>query len=273
MTEDWKNTRRMVMSAIEYDAETGLFRWKERSGSGGSRPKVWFKPEAKGDGRAWIQINKRRFLVHRLAWLIVNGEWPDGELKSHVYGSTKISDMFVMKRICLPRRSFGRDAVSEHLGYDPETGMFIWKTQLGPSCREGWFIPADFGKGAGSIDIFGCRYICTHLAWLLHHGVWPDFEIDHINGDSQDHRIDNLRDVKHAVNMKNIKTKKSNKTGVNGVSVSSKSGRFCAYISVNGESKNLGHFKTIEEAALARKAAEKEYGFHENHGRKVADGT
>jgi hypothetical protein len=73
--------------------------------------------------------------------------------------------------------------------------------------------------------------------------------------------------------MKNMKTKKSNKTGVNGVSVSSKSGRYCAYISVNGESKNLGHFKTIDEAALARKDAEKEHGFHENHGRKVENGT
>jgi len=268
MSEDCKNTRRMVMSAIEYDAETGLFRWKERTGSGGARPKEWFKPQAKGDGRAWIQINKRRFLAHRLAWLIVNGEWPDGELKISVEGSGKVSDMFVLKKICLPRRSFGRDAVSEHLGYDPETGMFIWKTQIGPSCREGWFIPADFGKGAGSIDIFGCRYICTHLAWLLHYGVWPEFEIDHINGDSQDHRIDNLRDVKHLVNMKNLKVRKDNRTGVIGVSQDTKTGKFGAYISIKGKTKNLGLFTTIDEAKEAREKASKENGFHANHGRK-----
>ena len=205
--------------------------------------------------------------------MIVYGEWPSEELKCRVHGSAKICDLYLAPRIILPRRSFGRDTVSEHLAYDPQTGMFMWKTQLNPACKEGWFIPSDFGKGAGSIDLFGCRYICTHLAWLLHYGVWPTYEIDHINGDNQDHRIDNLRDVEYAVNMKNMKTRKNNKTGVNGVSLSSRGGKFCVYISVNGESKNLGQFKTIEEAERVRKATEKEHGFHENHGRKAKNGT
>lgn len=267
--KDYAEIRKMVMESLDYDAETGLFRWKERVGRGGSHSSGWFQPEAKADGRAWIQVNKKRFLVHRLAWLIVYGEWPSEELKCRVHGSTKIYDLYLAPRITLPRRSFGRDTVSEYLAYDPQAGMFMWKIHLNPACKEGWFIPSDFGKGAGSIDLFGCRYICTHLAWLLHYGVWPTYEIDHINGDNQDHRIDNMRDVEHVANMKNLKERKDNKTGVTGVSLDSRTGKFGAWISIKGKTKNLGLFKTIEEAKAAREKASAENGFHSNHGRKV----
>ena len=44
-------------------------------------------------------------------------------------------------------------------------------------------------------------------------------------------------------------------------------GSFRAYIWALGRSVGLGTYATIEDAIAARKAGERRYGFHKNHGR------
>jgi hypothetical protein len=44
-----------------------------------------------------------------------------------------------------------------------------------------------------------------------------------------------------------------------------------AEIKVSNEKKYLGCFKTFDEAVAIRKAAERFYGFHENHGMRLND--
>ena len=106
------------------------------------------------------------------------------------------------------------------------------------------------------------------VVWLLHHGDWPKNEIDHVNGDSLDNRIENLRDVTKSENMRNTKISKRNNSGVVGVRfVKPREGYWTADIGVDGRSIGLGSFKTFDEAVKARKDAERKYGYHENHGR------
>lgn len=47
-------------------------------------------------------------------------------------------------------------------------------------------------------------------------------------------------------------------TGVKGVSYNRKMQKYVAYIGFQGKNKILGYFKTLEEAATARKQAEEE---------------
>jgi len=47
------------------------------------------------------------------------------------------------------------------------------------------------------------RIRAHRLAWLLHYGSFPLFEIDHINGKTGDNRICNLRDCDHSSNLLN----------------------------------------------------------------------
>jgi hypothetical protein len=47
-------------------------------------------------------------------------------------------------------------------------------------------------------------------------------------------------------------------------------GRFEAYITIGGRKKTLGTFERIEDAIRARDSANREHGFHKNHGRKAA---
>lgn len=42
-------------------------------------------------------------------------------------------------------------------------------------------------------------------AWAIHYGEWPTGAVDHINGDTSDNRIFNLRDVSRSENARNAK--------------------------------------------------------------------
>ena len=104
------------------------------------------------------------------------------------------------------------------------------------------------------------------LAYIIYHGddSIPDgCEIDHINGNKADNRIENLRAVTHQENSKNTKLYRNNTSGHPGVRKDNKAGYWRAFIN----KKQIGKFRTRKSAIAARKKAEQELGFHENHGR------
>jgi hypothetical protein len=112
----------------------------------------------------------------------------------------------------------------------------------------------------------GVDYKAHRLIWLMSYGVAPEF-IDHINGVRDDNRLENLRSVSWEENTKNAKRRADNVSGVTGVSFYSPKGTWRARINYKGRTVLLGYFKTPAEAVAARRAAEKIYGYHENHGR------
>lgn len=82
--------------------------------------------------------------------------------------------------------------------------------------------------------------------------------VDHINGNGLDNRRSNLRIADAAQNGWNrTKLNKNNKSGVHGVRAIGSS--WSAHIFVRRKSIHLGTFKTLEEAAKARRRAEKKY--------------
>lgn len=255
-------------SHLDYDSESGAFRWKVTYHRGGSKETGWFTINQRPNGKFVLQIDKKRFNAKMVAWMIHYGVEPKGELRLIGCGdSLAIRNIRDFVKPLRAKRDFDRLFLNVFLEYDPDEGSFRWNYKINPACADGWFVPKDVGKGAGTIDVFGQRYICTHLAWLLYWGVWPTYEIDHIDGDSQNHKIDNLRDVPHLINMQNLKLKKSNKTGHNGITTTP-SGKFAVYIRENGKSKRIGTFETIESAIEARRLEDLRLGYHENHGRK-----
>lgn len=156
------------------------------------------------------------------------------------------------------RRNVTADKLREILSYDPETGLFRWR--ISPSAN------VVVGANAGTLNRASNRHYITinnvmhrrsRLAWLYVHGEWPRFVIDHINSNPQDDRIANLRDVTSTLNAQNTqRPKKNNKYGFRGVE-RRRTGRYSAYIRIDGKKKYLGMFDTPSEAEQAYVSAKR----------------
>ena len=93
-------------------------------------------------------------------------------------------------------------------------------------------------------------------SWKVHDVVWEQFngkkpkgfQIDHINGNKLDNRIENLRLATYAENQWNAKTRVDNKSGVKGVSWHKATQKWRAQIKQNKVLYDLGVHDTIEKA-------------------------
>lgn len=171
------------------------------------------------------------------------------------------------------------------LHYEPGTGKLFWLPRPASMYRdnEKWsaahaaaawnakwagreaFTCLKDGYGFGSI--LGHPVKAHRVCWAIAHGRWPEGLIDHENGVRSDNRLKNLSDVTHLKNCTNRGKDRRNKTGIMGVRWVARRQAWEAHIGVSGKQKFLGLFTTFDAAAHARRAAEKRYGFHPNHGR------
>jgi len=147
--------------------------------------------------------------------------------------------------------------------YDPETGKIHHIGSNGRVMRS--IKSRKHGTGYIRVRYDGKEYLGHRVAWALHYGEQPPPIIDHINHVTDDNRIANLRGVTHQQNTKNASLSATNKSGHVGVT-NYLGARYKARIKHNDRSIHLGVFDTLPEAVAARKAAERKYGFHQNHG-------
>lgn len=151
------------------------------------------------------------------------------------------------------------------LKYNSKTGIF---TRIGlPSSRSkiGAIVGSN-NNGYLDTSILGVRYYLHRLAWIYEHGVEPLY-IDHIDGNRSNNAISNLRSIDKKVNHKNMKRPKSNTSGTIGVYKHTINKNWIACICIDGKTKHLGSFDSKIKAVNARLKAEKDNGFHTNHGR------
>ena len=171
------------------------------------------------------------------------------------------------------------------LDYDPDTGFLTWKAR-----GVEWFNPAPAAqktaqhvcetwntKYAGKLALHhipshGYRTgallgesLRTHrVCWKWVYGSEPEM-IDHINGDTADNRISNLRSVSNQINSQNQKRRPDNVSGIPGVRrhMTGRSARW--HVSFN--SNYRGSFRCWAQAVAFRRQLQVEAGYHENHGR------
>lgn len=128
------------------------------------------------------------------------------------------------------------------------------------------FTTLSYGYLRGRID--GRMYLAHRVIFAIVMGAWPVNELDHADHDRANNSFGNLKDVTHAQNHKNRSIPLSNTSGVMGVSWCSDRGKWRARIDVERKRVCLGHYIQKSDAILARRDAEKKYGFHDNHGNR-----
>jgi hypothetical protein len=146
------------------------------------------------------------------------------------------------------------------LHYDPVTGVFTRvRSVRGQRSSVGSVRP----DGYLSICVDYRSYLAHRLVWLYMHGVFPEYQIDHFNGDRLDNRIANLRQVTNKQNCENSKLYSRNKTGARGVRLDPRTGRYVVRIRHFGEDIHIGVRDTVEQASqLARSARDELFTHH-----------
>jgi hypothetical protein len=172
------------------------------------------------------------------------------------------------------------DQLGNYFDYDPSTSRLFWRKrtiEMDPRNQQRRLFNSRFaGKEAFTAKnsdgylggkLMGQSVKAHHVIWALVNGEWPIGEVDHINGNRSDNRVDNLRLTDKSGNQRNASRRKDNTSGQAGVTFNVKWQRWSARINANGKRLFLGWFGNFEDAVAARKEAEAEYGYHPNHGR------
>lgn len=108
-------------------------------------------------------------------------------------------------------------------------------------------------NGRHTVHIGNRNAMVSRVVWFLLKNEDPvGFVIDHIDGDSLNNNISNLRKISSSDNNKNVKLKSNNKTGFKGVNLL-KSNYYIATLAVNGaaEEKHFSVKKYGKDLALA----------------------
>lgn len=148
--------------------------------------------------------------------------------------------------------------------YDPEDGLFRYTSNR--QAKKIGDVAGTDHLGYIRISLDGKRYLAHIMAWLYCFEELPENELDHINGNKSDNRLDNLREATRSQNIMNTKARSDNKSGVKGVKLQP-NGKYSARIIIKGKEKHLGTFNSIEEAAQAYEIAAKEvFGEFYNSG-------
>lgn len=175
--------------------------------------------------------------------------------------------------------------------YNPDSGHIHWKerpeshfktpkAQKAFNTQYAHQIAGTFNtKGYRVIKVGGYTVYAHRLIIRIMTGEWPEC-VDHIDGDPKNNRFSNLRACTYSDNNRNQRLHTRNKSGYPGVyyhPVYNKAGedvgfwRAQACIKRDGDHtrKNLGNFKSIEEAIAAKQYFDSQNGYHSNHGRII----
>jgi hypothetical protein len=151
-------------------------------------------------------------------------------------------------------RTLRQEQIKELFYYDD--GNLYWKI-----AKQGVAVGRKVGNGIKNkyLQVMVNRkgYLVHRLIATLHYG---DFEglVDHIDGDTRNNKIENLRIVTMEQNLWNAKRSKTNTTGIKGVSYIVSKQKYQATICIKGKNKNIGYFSSLTEAEQAIKKARQE---------------
>lgn len=144
---------------------------------------------------------------------------------------------------------------------DPVEGKFYWKI---PARRRkvGEVAGAMRPDGYVQIQINYELHLVHRLMFLATTGVYPMFEVDHVNRLRSDNRISNLRITTRKENGENLSISKNNTSGYRGVGWDSSRSKWRVQVKHNQKNIFIGRYDNIEDAVIASTEARKSMFTH-----------
>lgn len=152
-----------------------------------------------------------------------------------------------------------------HSLFDYKDGSLYWKVQKAPHVKIGARVGSPEVNGYETVYVDGRNWRIHRLVFLMQYGYLPK-NIDHINGNRKDNRIDNIRSADDAQNAHNQAMRSDNVSGVKGVSWNNDRQKWA--VRVNHNKKTYQRY--VQDLELAELVAiemrNKLHGEFANHG-------
>jgi hypothetical protein len=130
-----------------------------------------------------------------------------------------------------------------NLLFNYKDGHLYWRNTFG-KIKAGQIAGGPTTKGYWIVGIKQKRYKLHRLIFLMHHGFMPEY-VDHINGNTGDNRIENLRVATASQNSQNCKKPKHNTSGLKNISWDKDSKKWVVRLKINNVHKNFGRYNDI----------------------------
>lgn len=137
--------------------------------------------------------------------------------------------------------------VRDHIDYIPATGELVWKKPTSRRVRVGSRIGTPSKEGYLICSFLKYRTSVHRLIWFFHNGEWPNGEIDHLDMNRTNNRIENLRVVNRSDNVSHSGRRIDNVSGLKGVSWNSARKHWVMQIQ-RGSQKIWSRFFSAQEA-------------------------
>lgn len=213
------------------------------------------------EGYRKINIKGKIYREDLLVWILFKGEYPDrlvhidkNRLNSR-FGNLKnvasiknltsypknCNDIKLLRKVCF-ERFYYKDGDLFFKEHSP-----MWDTPIG-----------NLARGYHSCNIDGTNYLKHRIIYLMFYGELPEL-LDHIDRNSENNRIENLRSADKKINSINRELQANNKSGYRGISWNKNSGKWEVYITVDNKRRPLGLKADLKNAIEVRKQAEEKY--------------
>jgi hypothetical protein len=146
--------------------------------------------------------------------------------------------------------------------YNPLSGKFYNKhnQEIGTKTKRGYVV----------IHLNKKLYYAQILAYLHQEGHFPKHFLTFKDGNPQNLRYSNIEEVSKTCIARRITLRSTNTSGVTGVTFCNQTGKWKAYIYVNGKNRYQGRYDYFEEAVMARYLAEEKYEFLKDNPNSTA---
>jgi hypothetical protein len=151
-----------------------------------------------------------------------------------------------------------QDRIRELFDYR-EDGNLICKFTRGGNAKVGTVAGCPKPSGYNRMRIDGIDYELHRIIFLYHYGyLTVGMDVDHIDNDKKNNRIENLRECTRGQNQENSKLRSNSTTGVKGVIFDKKRKNYRVNIKTNGKNYHGGSYLTLEEATTKANQLRKE---------------
>ena len=260
-------THEELTRLLDYDPETGVFRWRVDMRSGGVKSGSIAGCRERGGNS--IKFKGTAYQSRRLAWFYIYGEMPCNNLfvKNGDPHDDRIDNIGILPD---KPKELTHEYLKRCIDYNPETGEFKWKI----NARS-----AVYGNDAFSINtegdnrirlkttILGKAYATNRLIvfWMTGYMTSPKRVVMTIDNNAINLKWINIRVGSNGEAQ--MKRRNAGALAYKGVTFYKKCHKYCSQIQINGKKKHIGYFKTEAEAHAAyMKAARKHFGELANDG-------